>query len=367
MSTQLIPLDVISDAVTHRALFAFLARYRGDTLRAYQQDLKAYLAWCRQHDLQPPLAQRPHLELYLRWMEQRGYAAATIGRRSATVAGFYRYAVIDGHLPVDPTLAVIRPSVPWEGQRRAVLHPLEFAALLTAARRDGPHSHALITLLGMIGLRVGEVCRISVTDLREQAGYELLSIIGKGNKPAVIPLPIPVLRSVRDAVVDRTCGPLLLNRNGERFRRASVAARITRLAATAGLTTPVSPHGLRRTFCTSGLIARVPLRALPSGQRVPSVEGETPEGPTGGLSGLAWVVVGWAPFCDLSEPGVLCWGAAPWVRELSSRGVPVMRGASWRAWRVFAGRRRRGSSRRPGSCARRCCLSAAAARGGRDA
>jgi len=262
MTTQLIPLDVITDEVTRRALFSFLARYRGDTLRAYQQDLKAYLTWCQQHELRPLQAQRPHLELYLRWMEQRGYAAATIGRRFATVAGFYRYAVIDGHLPVDPTLAVTRPSVPWEGQRRTVLHPLEFAALLTAARRDGPHSHALVALLGMIGLRVGEVCRISVTDLREQAGYELLSIIGKGNKPAVIPLPIPVLRAVREAAAGRNCGPLLLNRHGERFRRASVADRITRLAATAGLTTPVSPHGLRRTFCTAGLIAGVPLRDM---------------------------------------------------------------------------------------------------------
>ena len=262
MFTQLIPREVIVDEVTHRALFAFLARYRGDTLRAYSQDLKAYLAWCQQHDLQPMRASRPHLELYLRWMEQRNYAPATISRRFATVAGFYRYAVIDGHLMVDPTVAVTRPAVPWEGQRRTVLHPLEFAALLTAARRDGPHSHALVALLGMIGLRVGEVCRINITDLRQQSGYELVSVIGKGNKPAVIPLPIPVLRSVREAAGERHSGPLLLNRNGDRFRRASVAARITRLAHAAGLTTPVSPHGLRRTFCTAGLIAGVPLRDM---------------------------------------------------------------------------------------------------------
>ncbi len=74
MSTPLIPLDGILDEVTRRALFAFLARYRGDTLRAYGQDLKAYLTWCQQHELQPLQARRPHLELYLRWMEQRNYA-----------------------------------------------------------------------------------------------------------------------------------------------------------------------------------------------------------------------------------------------------------------------------------------------------
>jgi hypothetical protein len=42
-----------------------------------------------------------------------------------------------------------------------------------------------------------------VTDLRPQAGYELLSVFGKGSKPAVIPLPVPVLCAVHDAAQDR--------------------------------------------------------------------------------------------------------------------------------------------------------------------
>jgi integrase len=68
----------------------------------------------------------------------------------------------------------------------------------------------------MLGLRVGEVCRIDITDLRQQVVYELLSVLGKGNKPAVIPLPIPVLRAVREAAGESSSGPLLLNRKGER-------------------------------------------------------------------------------------------------------------------------------------------------------
>ena len=143
------------DATQYAAL-SFLARYRGDTLRAYTQDLRAFLGWCAEQAVEPLQAQRPHLELYLRWMEQRGLAPATIGRRFTTVAGFYRYSVIDGHCDKDPSLAVTRPRVPWEGQRRTVLHPLEYAALLTAARRDGPGSHALVALLGMVGLRVSK-------------------------------------------------------------------------------------------------------------------------------------------------------------------------------------------------------------------
>jgi len=120
-------------------------------------------------------------------MERRGLALATIGRRFGTVAGFYKYAVLDGHVPADPTLAVTRPRIAWEGQHRTVLHPLEYAALLTAARHDGPQSHALVALLGMLGLRVSEACGANVTDLHYDSGYELLTIMGKGRKPAQIP------------------------------------------------------------------------------------------------------------------------------------------------------------------------------------
>jgi site-specific recombinase XerD len=261
MTEQLLPAVPHGDATTYAAL-SFLARYRGDTLRAYRQDLQAFLHWCAERNLQPLQAQRPHLELYLRWMEQRGYAPATIGRRFTTVAGFYRYATIDGHCPADPSRAVTRPKVSWEGQRRTVLHPLEFAALLTAARRDGATSHALVALLGMVGLRVGEACKLDVTDLRAQSGYELLTVLGKGAKPSEIPLPVPVLRAVREASAGRSAGPLLLNTHGQRFSRGTAAARLRRLARAAGIHEAWSPHSLRRTFCTAGLISGVPLRDM---------------------------------------------------------------------------------------------------------
>ena len=79
-----------------------------------------------------------------------------------------------------------RPRVPWEGQRRTVLHPLEYAALLTAARRDGPASHALVALLGMIGPRISEATNINIADLRSRSGYELLTILGAPAHPARI-------------------------------------------------------------------------------------------------------------------------------------------------------------------------------------
>ena len=102
---------------------SFLVRYRDATLRADTQDLCYFLRWCAERAVEPLLAQRPQLELDLRWMQQHRLEPATTGRRFTTVAGFYRYTVIDDRLHKDPSLAVTRPRAPWQGQHRTALHP----------------------------------------------------------------------------------------------------------------------------------------------------------------------------------------------------------------------------------------------------
>ena len=258
-TTELLPcyLDI-----TRLAIASFLARYREPTLTAYTQDLKAYLGWCQQYDLEVLRVTRGELEMYVRHLEGRGYAAATIARRFGTVATFYKYAVIDGVIPANPAAAVTRPKVAWEGQKRTVLHPLEFAALLSAARTSSPNDHALVCLLGMLGLRVSEACGADITDIRYESGYELLHVIGKGAKPADIPLPIPVLRAVREAIGGRASGPILRTRTGRRMDRAGASTALTRVARAACISHQISPHGLRRTFCTTGLVAGIAIRDM---------------------------------------------------------------------------------------------------------
>jgi integrase len=92
----------------------------------------------------------------------------------------------------------------------------------------------------MLGLRVSEACGTDITDLRYEAGYELLHVLGKGAKPADIPLPIPVLRAVREAVDGRTAGPILRIRTGRRMDRAGATRALSRVARAAGITRPIS-------------------------------------------------------------------------------------------------------------------------------
>lgn len=120
----------------------------------------------------------------------------------------------------------------------------------------------MVCLLGMLGLRVSEACAADIHDIRYESGYDLLHVIGKGAKAADIPLPIPVLRAVREVMGGRSSGPILRTRTGRRMDRAGASRALNRVARAAGISHQVSPHGLRRTFCTIGLVAGISIRDM---------------------------------------------------------------------------------------------------------
>ena len=103
--------------MTRLAVASFLARYREPTLTAYTQDLRAVVGWCQSYEREPLRVTRGELEMYVRNLESRGYAAATVARRFGTVATFFKYAIIDGLIAANPAEAVTRPKVAWEGQK----------------------------------------------------------------------------------------------------------------------------------------------------------------------------------------------------------------------------------------------------------
>jgi integrase/recombinase XerD len=227
------------------AAAGYLARYSGRTRDAYALDLKTYFAWCAARGTEVFEMTRPHVEVYVRWMEeQRHYAPATTARRLSTVAGYYRFAVIDGYLDRSPAEYVRRPHVPEESQVLG-LDRMQLGALVATARASTPDEAALITMLGLLGLRIGEACSVDVEDMGTERGHRTLHIIGKGNKPALIPLPVPVARTLDLAAAERVSGPLLRTRTGRRMDRNAASRIVHRLARRAGIEHRVGCHALR--------------------------------------------------------------------------------------------------------------------------
>ena len=185
------------------AVAAYLARFTGSSREHTDSDLRCYLSWCAGRSLDPLAARRPHLELYIRWMQEiRRFRPSTVSRRFSVAAGFYRTSVLDGILDGildhSPAEHVRRPSVPAESPALGFTH-LQSGALLTAARESAhPGDFALVA---MLGLRIFEATSADIADLGEEHGHRVLRVCGKGTKVVLVPLPPAVARAI-----DRAAG-----------------------------------------------------------------------------------------------------------------------------------------------------------------
>ena len=73
MSTQPVLFPVLLSADTDplvRAVAAYLARFKDANRVHTVSDLRAFLVWCTVRRLPPLAAQRVHIELYIRWMQE---------------------------------------------------------------------------------------------------------------------------------------------------------------------------------------------------------------------------------------------------------------------------------------------------------
>ena len=97
--------------------------------------------------------------------------------------------------------------------RRSTRRPGEDSTAPSSACSCSPPSSydrahaALAVLLGFNGLRVSEACATNVEDLAFERGHRTLRILGKGNKPATIPLVPRTARTIDLAVGERQRRP----------------------------------------------------------------------------------------------------------------------------------------------------------------
>ena len=241
------------------AIAGFLTRYTEPTLTGYKYDLRDFFQWCEKAGLHLFDVKRPHIEIWARDMETR-LALSTVKRRISTVAGFYKYANLDGYMATNPAAYVRRPTLDNESTTNG-LDRMEMGHLLAvSAASRSVMDHALIVMLGMLGLRVSEACSVHIEDFGSERGHRTIRILGKGHKRATVPMPPPVFRAIDAAIGDRREGPVLLSATGMPMTRDMAGRIVKRLCKKAGITKRISPHSLRHSYITAMLDAGVPLR-----------------------------------------------------------------------------------------------------------
>ncbi len=269
--SDVLPLDA-------EEYLAWLAVERGrsaNTLSAYRRDLAAYSRWLGEQGLGHEQVTPHQIERYAIHLRGAGRAPATVARSLTAVRQFHRFLVADERRADDPAADVDPPRVP-----AGLPKPLtvgQIAGLLDGITGDDPISRrdrSLLELLYATGMRVSELCGLSLADVDQLE--QLVRVFGKGAKERVVPYGGAAARALdrwlapggRDqlagvagtARVDQEA--LYVGRRGRRLGRQHVWLILRQRAERAGLATGSSPHVLRHSCATHLLDAGADLRVV---------------------------------------------------------------------------------------------------------
>jgi len=205
---------------------------------------------------------------------------ATLGRKLASLRGFFRFALRSGWRGDDPTAGLRAPRTPKRLPRplgvddcmtlieRGDVDPTPEAGAREdeGARRD----RAVVELLYGAGLRVSELSGLDVGDLDLASGD--VRVLGKGGAERIVPVPREARRALERYLAERAAGraadaPLFTALRAREGRTRRLGVRdvrrvLRRRARRAGVEGRIHPHRLRHSYATHLLDMGADLREI---------------------------------------------------------------------------------------------------------
>ena len=258
----------------HRGIDLFLDHVKiernlaTNTVAAYASDLAHFLGHCAGRSVTQVDEITPSVLLdYLIGLSEGGLSVRTQARKLVSLRGLFRHLRRERAVQADPTESIELPRI---GRKLPdVLSLAEVEALLAApdqTTRLGLRDAAMLELLYATGLRVSELCRLSLDEVDFDRGF--VRTTGKGRKTRLVPFG-----QAAEQVLRRYCtearpllargGPALFpTRRGVAMTRQGFWKLLRAHARRAGIEKPIAPHTLRHSFATHLLQRGADLRAV---------------------------------------------------------------------------------------------------------
>ena len=228
------------------------------TVVAYKNDLIQffdYLAKAGKTD--PTQVTRDDILQYMGYLEkQKNFEYRTVARKMNSIKSFFRFlqkkGVIDYYS--SPMLGIKIPA-PQDDDIR-YLTKMEYLALKEATRVD-PRVHVIFETLVQTGLRVGELVRLRLEDVkRTSKGNMYFEIRPYGNQPKrLVPIPKELEKLLEDYIKEyrpkvkeeEDSGYLFITRTGKPIAIRNVRSMLKRVMDELGIK-DVTINDLRNTF-----------------------------------------------------------------------------------------------------------------------
>ncbi len=239
------------------AIAAWLLPYDGQTYRQYRSALRAWLRWCDLNDIDTLHATRSHIEAYCRWLG-RAHPIDTVRDNVGAVRRFYRFLAEEEVIARDPGAGVRLPRK-YRRSTGSFLTLEQARAFLDVAHGMGRQEYALCALLLLAGPRISEALRLDVEDFDRETST--LRYHRKGRYEQTVRVGRAVASALRVHIGCRRQGPVFRAPRGGRLREDDARNIVHLVGAQVGRP-DITPHSLRRTFCTLALDAGVAERDI---------------------------------------------------------------------------------------------------------
>lgn len=208
------------------------------------------------------------LSKYVAYLNESGFAAATVSRSVASAKAFFHYCYNEGLISEDPTGILKAPKI--EKKIPEILTNDEVTRLLDQPKGDTPkeiRDKAMLELLYATGIRVTELMNLEIDDVNMPMRFITCK---SGSKERVIPFGNAAktalsryLNGGRDALVDDVSSRVLFaNCSGQKMSRQGFWKLIKYYAKKAGVNDDITPHTLRHSFAAHLVENGADLRAV---------------------------------------------------------------------------------------------------------
>ena len=239
-----------------------------NTLEAYRRDLKLFGTWLMQQGRSLEQAVQADIDGYFA-AKHAATKSSTANRRQAAFKRFFRWAVRERHMALDPTLKLVSAKALQRSIK--TLTEAQVESLLLAPNIETPlglRDRAMLELLYACGLRVSEL--VSLKTFYVSMNDNALRVTGKGSKERVVPFGQIAaqwieryLKESRSEILNgQLTDDLFVTTRGSSMTREGFWHIIKKYALQASITAPLSPHTLRHAFATHLLNHGADLRAV---------------------------------------------------------------------------------------------------------
>jgi integrase/recombinase XerC len=243
------------------------------TVRAYESDLRQFLAYFSPAGIEPPaLAEFDVLKLreWLASLYDQKLDRISMRRKLASLRSFFRHVVRQGILRTNPARLVLTPKA---AQKLPVVMTAEQANTLV----DGVSSdqmkaawpardRAMLEFLYGCGLRASELVGMNFDDIDFTERW--VRVRGKGRKERQVPFGSKAAEALdrylpeRSAAGEKREDAVFLNRRGSRITTRGLQGIVKLYALLLAGDSSIHPHSFRHAFATHLLSDGADLRAV---------------------------------------------------------------------------------------------------------